>query len=59
MLTDEDAYAIAAYLKSLPPIQHEMPKQQRPGETPARPVLTLPAPPAWDAMNLPPEPAAH
>lgn len=56
-LTDEDAYAVAKYLKSLPPIVHEMPKQQRPGETPSRPMLSFPAPPEWDARNLPPPPA--
>jgi len=57
-LTDEDAHALARYLKSLPPIVHEMPKAQAPGERPARPILTFPAPPEWDARNLPPPPAA-
>ncbi len=56
-MTDEDAYAVAKYLKSIPPIVHEMPKQQKPGETPSRPVLTFPAPPEWDGRNVPP-PAA-
>ncbi len=57
-LTDEDARAVAAYLKSLPPIVHEMPKVQPPGELPKRPVLAFPAPPEWDGRNLPPPPAA-
>ncbi len=56
-LTDEDAFAVAKYLKSIPPIVHEMPKQQKPGEVPNRPVLTFPGPPEWDARNLPPPPA--
>ena len=56
-MTDEDAYALAAYLKSLPPIEHAMPAVVPPGGKPTTPFLTLPAPPAWDAQNLPP-PAA-
>jgi mono/diheme cytochrome c family protein len=57
-LTDEDAHALAAYLKSIPPVVHEMPKQQPPGETPSHPSLIFPAPPEWDARNLPPQPGA-
>jgi len=57
-LTDEDAHALAAYLKSIPPVVHEMPKQQPPGETPSRPALIFPGPPEWDGRNLPPPPAA-
>jgi mono/diheme cytochrome c family protein len=56
-LTDEDARALAKYLKSLPPIAHEVPKAQPPGGKTDRPVLVLPNPPAWDAQNLPPPPA--
>jgi mono/diheme cytochrome c family protein len=33
-LTDEDAYAVAAYLKSLPPISHSIPGPFGPGESP-------------------------
>jgi mono/diheme cytochrome c family protein len=49
-MTDEDAYAIAAYLKSLPPIQHQVPAAVPPGETPPEgtALLTFPPPPAWD-----------
>ena len=57
-MTDEDVHALAAYLKSIPPVVHEMPKQQRPGEAPSHPALIFPAPPAWDAQNLPPPPVA-
>jgi mono/diheme cytochrome c family protein len=53
-LTDEDAYALATYLKSLPPVVHEVPKRQPPGETPSHPALIIPAPPEWDGRNLPP-----
>ena len=57
-LTDEDAHALAAYLKSIPPVVHEMPKQQPPGQAPSHPALTFPAPPEWDGRNLPPPPGA-
>lgn len=56
-MTDEDAHALAKYLKSLPPIVHEMPKVVPPGKTPTRPALVFPAPPEWDGRNLPPPPA--
>ena len=57
-MTDKEAYALAAYLKTIPPIVHEMPKAQPPGETPKRPAMVIPAPPEWDARNLPPPPPA-
>jgi mono/diheme cytochrome c family protein len=57
-LTDEDAHALAKYLKSLPPVVHDVPKAQPPGGKTDRPVLVLPPPPAWDAQNMPPPPAA-
>ncbi len=56
--TDEDAYAIAAYLKSLPPVHHVNPKQVPPGTHYAGAMMVFPAPPAWDAQNLPPPPGA-
>ena len=31
-ITDEDALAIAAYLKSLPPVRHQVPARVRPGQ---------------------------
>jgi mono/diheme cytochrome c family protein len=57
-LTDEDAYALAAYLKSIPPVVHEVPKVQRPGEAPVRPALVFPPPPEWDGRHLPPPQAS-
>lgn len=56
IMTDEDAYALAAYLKSLPPIRHKAPDVIPPGTKPTGPRLTFPPPPAWDAQNLPPTP---
>ncbi|WDE02944.1 cytochrome C [Thalassomonas viridans] len=32
-ITDEDAVAIAAYLMSLPPVKHEVPRKVRPGKS--------------------------
>jgi mono/diheme cytochrome c family protein len=60
-LTDEDAYSISAYLKSIPPIDHKAPDRLPPGTKPTGPVLSFPPPPAWDAAGgLPgmPPPAA-
>lgn len=54
-LTDADALAIAAYLKTLPPVTHAVPAPVAPGETPKGPVLVFPPPSAWDAPVAPPE----
>ena len=52
--TDEDAYAIAAYLKTLPPVVHAVPKNLASGaKAPA--ALVFPPPPAWDAPRTPPK----
>ncbi len=48
-LTDEDAYAIAAYLKSLPAIAHKVPDRAPPGQAVAGPAFEFPPPAAWDA----------
>lgn len=48
-LTDEDAFAIAAYLKSLPPVKHRVPDKIAPGVAYDGPVMRIPPPPAWDA----------
>jgi len=53
-LTDEDAYALAAYLKSLPPIQHKAPAVIPPGTQATGPRFTLPPPPAWDSQHMTP-----
>lgn len=56
-LSDEDAFALAAYLKSLPPVHHRPPDRLPPGKK-APAALVFPPPPAWDAQNLPPPPAS-
>jgi mono/diheme cytochrome c family protein len=48
-LTDEDAYAVAAFLKSLPPISHKVPDRVAPGQPAAGSVCEFPPPSAWDA----------
>jgi mono/diheme cytochrome c family protein len=52
-LSDEDAYAIAAYLKSIPPIVHAVPANLPPGQR-ASAALVFPRPPAWDAPRSAP-----
>lgn len=52
-LSDEDAYALAAFLKSLPPVNHKSPDHIPPGATVTATRVTLPPPPPWDAQNLP------
>lgn len=53
-MADEDAYAIAAYLKSLPAVSHHVPDRKPPGTKPATSDFILPTPSPWDA----PKPAA-
>ncbi len=48
-LTDEDADAIAAYLKSIPAIRHKVPARIGPGAPASGAVVSFPPPPAWDA----------
>ena len=57
-LSDEDAYAIAAYLKSLPPVNHKVPDKRPPGTKPDKVDWVLPQPSAWDAPKSPPGGAA-
>ncbi len=56
-LSDEDLHALAAYLKSIPAVNHKVPDRLPPG-TKAPAALIFPPPPAWDAQNLPPPPGA-
>jgi len=65
-LTDEDAFAIAAYLKSLPAVSHKVPDKLPPGTKPGKHDWVVPEPSAWDAPRTPPAgapadsvPAAH
>lgn len=55
-LTDEDVHALAAYLKSLPPVKHRVPDVVEPEKAASATgsIIDLPPPPAWDA----PRPAA-
>ena len=48
-LSDEDALAIAGYLKSVPAVTHKVPAQVPPGQPAAGSVIELPPPSAWDA----------
>ena len=53
-LTDEDAHAIAAYLKSLPAVSHKVPDKQPPGTRAIKADWVLPEPTTWDAPRTPP-----
>lgn len=55
-LTDDDAMAIASFLKSLPPIHHVNLPVIPPGQKPTGSNVVFPPPPAWDAQNLPAPP---
>ena len=60
-LTDDDAYSIAAYLKSLPAVAHKVPDKLPPGAKAAKNDWVLPEPLAWDAPKPAPgdSAAAH
>ena len=53
-LSDEDAGAIAAYLKSIPPVSHKNLDRIPPGKKPTGALINFPPPPAWDAPKGPP-----
>jgi mono/diheme cytochrome c family protein len=55
-MTEADLHALVAYLRSLPPVSHAVPKALPPGGEYAGPIVTLPAPGKWDAPVGPPEP---
>lgn len=57
VLTDEDAMAIASYLKSIPPVTHKNLDRVPPGGKPKSAVIVFPPPPAWD-VPAPPAQAA-
>jgi hypothetical protein len=57
-LSDDDAYAIAAYLKSLPAVSHKVPDKRPPGTKPEKQDWVVPEPPAWDAPRTAPDSAA-
>ena len=47
-LTDSDARAIAAYLKSIPAVSHKVPDMVPPGKPVKGSIIVLPAPSEWD-----------
>lgn len=47
-LQDDDALAIAAYLKNLPPVKHKNLDPVPPDQTPSGALVKFPPPPAWD-----------
>jgi len=53
-LTDDDAYSIAGYLKSLPAVSHKVPDKLPPGTRPGPHDWIVPAPSAWDAPRTAP-----
>jgi mono/diheme cytochrome c family protein len=55
-LTSADATAIAAYLKSIPAIKHEIPGPFGPDEKPTVPVLTIIPPDVYASLPKPPPP---
>lgn len=54
LLTDEDAGAIVAYMRSLPPVKHANLKTVPPEGKYEGATLVFPQPPAWDAPKGPP-----
>jgi mono/diheme cytochrome c family protein len=48
-LSEDDSKAIAAYLKSVPPVMHKVPDYVPPGGKAKGAVIEFPPPPAWDA----------
>jgi mono/diheme cytochrome c family protein len=55
-LPDDDVAAIAKFLKSLPPIAHAVPADQKPGEAPVGVTIVFPEPSGWDAPATAPAP---
>jgi len=51
-LGDDDLFAIAAYLKSLPAVRHRAPDALPPGVAYDGPTMRFPPPPAWDGAHL-------
>jgi hypothetical protein len=38
-MSDEDAFAIASYLRALPPVHHQVPESVRPGQRTSLPFV--------------------
>jgi mono/diheme cytochrome c family protein len=56
-MTDEDLHAVAVYLKSLPPVEHQVPAVIPPGKPVSGSVIVIPPPSAWDAPRQAAAPA--
>jgi len=59
ILDQDDAVAIASYLKSLPPVIHKNLDRIPAGQKPTGALVTFPPPPAWDMAHAQPPAAAH
>jgi len=59
ILDQDDAVAIASYLKSLPPIVHKNLDRIPAGQKPTGALVTMSPPPAWDIPQGNPPGAAH
>jgi mono/diheme cytochrome c family protein len=55
ILDEDDAMAIASYLKSLPPVTHKNLDRQPPGKKLVGNNIMFPPPPAWDVPPPPPQ----
>ena len=53
-MSNEDAAAVAAYLKSVPRVAHKSPDDIPPGQPAVGSILMFPGLPAWDAPKAPP-----
>jgi mono/diheme cytochrome c family protein len=56
-MSDDDVWALAAYIKSLPPVKHKVPDVIPPDQPAVGARITFPPPPEWDGRNLPKPPA--
>jgi len=52
-LTPGDAAAVVAYLRSIPPVRHEVPSKVAPGAKATGSVVVIPPAPAWDKPQKP------
>lgn len=59
ILDEDDAMAIAAYLKSIPPVVHKNLDRIPPDQKPTGALITFPPPPAWDAPRGAPAEGGH
>lgn len=53
-MSNEDAAAVAAFLKSLPAVVHKSPDDIPPGQPGVGSIVVFPGPPTWDAPKAPP-----